>query len=194
MVVNTEVVKQIGARPIKTYEDLLQPQLKGLIGISDPRIAAVILQRVTHESEVLGVDYMPKLAALTPRIYEALGAQVQAVASGDLAVGMTVYSAALVEAIKAGAPIEGVYPIPEAYIYFQGIPKTAAHPAAAQVLQDWLLSKAGQQAQHEWGYTGSVLPDIKGAYAVKPGTVMFRGNLTAKDKDFQKTWNQLFAK
>ena len=192
--VNKDVIKRVGAHDIKTFEDVLQPQLKGLIGISDPRISAVILQRVKYEASKTSSDYMSRLAELSPRIYTATGAQVNAIAAGDLAVGMAVYGSILEPVIKAGAPVVPVYPLPESYIYFTGISKTAAHPAAAQVFDAWLLSKEGQEAQHSWGYTGSVLPNIKGAFKIDPKNVMFDGLLTDDDKAYQKTWSELFLK
>lgn len=192
---NPERIKQLGAHGIKSYEDLLQPQLKQSIGLTRSDITPVSLQWFYILNEKLGPDFLRRLAEQSPRLYPSVNPIMQAVGAGDLAAGLYAQPAAAGSVKDAGAPITDVYPSPKfVIVYYGAITDWAAHPAAAQVFMNWLASVDGQTALHSWGRTGSVLPDIKGGREVPSSEDIFLGILTPEQKAFSTTWDKIFLK
>jgi iron(III) transport system substrate-binding protein len=191
---NTAVLKKIGAHPITTWQDLLQPKLKGLIGIVDPADVPTILQMFEVLGKALGNSYLQKLAALKPQVASTIGTSVQDVAAGNLAVyiGGNAVTSAQLEA--SGAPLVDTVVSNPAFTSSGtvGIVSWAKHPAAAQVLENWMLSRAGQEAQHSWGKSASLLPDIQGSLNVQ-GQTLYDGTLTPADTSFEAVFKKIFG-
>ena len=109
-----------------------------------------------------GDDYLDKLAAQKPRIYNAGAAMAEALASGEIAAATQVSQVALYAAKDAGAPVDGGLADPAwAASFYEAVLEGAKHPAAAQLLMNYIFTPAGQEVVAE--RIASVLPDIPSA-------------------------------
>jgi iron(III) transport system substrate-binding protein len=128
-----------------SYEDLLNPKWKGLIGLETEEY-----QWFYHLIQIMGrekgLDYMKKFAGQNLQMRKGHTLLAQLVAAGEVAMATVVYSNR-VERMKAtGAPID--------WVRFRGptitainaiaIPEKAPHPNAARLFVDFVLSKEGQ--------------------------------------------------
>jgi len=128
-----------------SYEDLLRPRWKGLIGLETEEY-----QWFYHLLQIMGrdrgLDFMRKFAAQNLQMRKGHTLLAQLVAAGEIAIATVVYSNR-VERLKAsGAPID--------WVRFKGptitainaiaIPEKAPHPNVARLYVDFVLSKEGQ--------------------------------------------------
>jgi len=148
--------------PVKSYNDLLDPKYgNGKIGIVKPNTQGTA-DYYSFFINHFGADFLQKLAAQKPRVYDTLVPMQQALESGEIAVASYASPAILTDKQK-GAPVDYLQPKPS-----WGAPidtfivKWTKHPNAAQVFTDFMLSKQGQEA-----YGKNQSPALKGV----PGIV-----------------------
>ena len=159
MAYNTELVKQ----PIKTYADLLRPDLKGKLGASEVSSATMASWYAWLERNN-GPDYLEKLAAQKPKIYTGGVPSAQSVAAGENWVAAFATMTTMRDLVKQGAPVAIVVPTPSFGTAYTGaILGWSKHPAAAQVFLNWLVSVDGQTVMNGAGDSASPLPGIPGA-------------------------------
>jgi iron(III) transport system substrate-binding protein len=178
---------------LKGFPDLLDPSLSGgKIGVLAPFTPAV-MDFYAYLQKHYGADYLQKLAAQKPRIYQAGAAMAAALASGEIAAATQVSQVALYTAKDAGAPVNSglAHPAWGAAIY-DAVLAHAPHPAAAQLLMNYIFTPAGQEiVAHR---TAAVLPNIPGAATTVDKTTT-GGAMTASPaqfKSFVAKFNQLF--
>lgn len=113
--VNTEELKKLGVDEITSYEDLLDPKLKGHIVMSNPNSSgtgfltvSAILQMNGKDSEA-GWDYLDKLHENIAQYVHSGSKPAKMAASGECAVGISFGYAGLSQK-KDGAPVEVVFP------------------------------------------------------------------------------------
>ncbi len=145
-IINTDLVKP---GEIKVYDDYLNPKWKDKIVLNDPSVQGPGLRFVGVTAvKVKSWDYMKELAKQNPVINRDQRLQVEWVARGKYAIGLGMQTDLPTEFIKAGAPIKEV--IPEDDFVASAGPNDlaminrAAHPNAAKVFVNWILSKEGQ--------------------------------------------------
>lgn len=116
-VVNTEELKKLGMEPeeIKSYEDLLDPRLKGQIVMSNPNSSgtgfltvSAILQLKGKDSEA-GWDYLDQLHENIAQYVHSGSKPAKMAASGECAVGVSFGYAGISQRDK-GAPVEVIFP------------------------------------------------------------------------------------
>lgn len=116
-VVNTEELKKLGMEPeeIKSYEDLLDPRLKGQIVMSNPNSSgtgfltvSAILQLKGKDSEA-GWDYLDQLHENIAQYVHSGSKPAKMAASGECAVGISFGYAGISQRDK-GAPVEVIFP------------------------------------------------------------------------------------
>ena len=116
-VVNTEELKKLGMEPeeIKSYEDLLDPRLKGQIVMSNPNSSgtgfltvSAILQLKGKDSEA-GWDYLDQLHENVAQYVHSGSKPAKMAASGECAVGISFGYAGISQRDK-GAPVEVIFP------------------------------------------------------------------------------------
>lgn len=116
-VVNTEELKKLGMEPeeIKSYEDLLDPRLKGQIVMSNPNSSgtgfltvSAILQLKGKDSEA-GWDYLDQLHENIAQYAHSGSKPAKMAASGECAVGISFGYAGISQRDK-GAPVEVIFP------------------------------------------------------------------------------------
>lgn len=177
---------------IKDWSDLLDPGLAGgKIGVLEPSVGANPVDFYLYLQEQYGEDFIDKLAAQKPQIYNSALPIGQAITSGEIAVGA--YSLPLIQQKKDGAHVDwGFSPKLYGAVYNGAVLSNAAHPNAAKVLANFMLTADGQTAVA--AAAASSLPDI-------PGTVGFTDDVRRQDltkltpevvSDFQARFARLF--
>jgi iron(III) transport system substrate-binding protein len=178
---------------INDFRDVLNPRLKGRIGVIAPS-AFSIIDFYHWIEENYGKNYLPQLAALEPKIYTSALPMTQATASGEIAVGIFDATSAL-DLKEQGAPIDCtiVKGNKTWNISWQGIVlRKAPHPNAAQVVFNYMLTKEGQAAVQK--RLGSPLKGVPGTFYVVPRVQDLKESTPAKVTEYQKYWDGLFRK
>lgn len=154
-----------GFTPVPTsWSELTQPAYKGKVAISDPAAAGSAFAVLGYFAETpgYGMSYFSKLKANGAVQVSTPPEVVTDVADGRYQVGITLDS--LVRpAIKAGSPVEMVWPKPGAIAEYSPIAVTAnsKKTAADAAFLDYVLSKPGQQEIAATGWQ-PVLPGVPG--------------------------------
>jgi len=145
---NTTLVKP---EEINSWDNLLDPKWKGKIAILDPRSPGSGESNWAFLLRIKGEQFLAKLAAQEMLVGRNLRQLGEAVARGKSAISIGVSYYTYQPFIKAGLPVKSISNIKEGYYAGSGsgnlaIVKNAAHPNAAKVFVNWLLSKEGQSA------------------------------------------------
>ncbi len=147
LLVNDQV---IGDVEVTSYEDLLNPALKGRIAAADPSTSSSAFAQLTNILVAKGGDYESDagwnyLAELIQNLDGKIAAgssQVhKSVADGEYAVGLT-YEEPSAGYVRDGAPVRVVYPTEGAVFLdsYVGIVKGAPHRSAAEKFVDFVIS------------------------------------------------------
>lgn len=178
---------------ITEYEDILDPELSGKLGVIEPTAPSIVDFYLWLE-ETYGEEYVEQLAALEPRIYPSSLPIGEALASGEISASPYAAPSTL-EPLKAqGAPVEYGLGSDGAWgaRFFGMILDTAPHPKAGQLFANYMVTAEGQEVVQAVG--GSVLPDI-------PGTLIYNEEVREQDLSkltpeavaaYQEKWNGLF--
>jgi iron(III) transport system substrate-binding protein len=138
---NTEHVDE----PLEDWEDFLRPELRGRIGLWEMS-SPVSGGFYTGLVETYGDDFLERLAEQEPRFYPSLVPGVEALGAGEIWALIAANQPA-VSGMHSGLPIEVAYAEPHVgYGFHAGVLESASHPAAGQLLIDFLLSTEGQEA------------------------------------------------
>ncbi|MBO3681293.1 ABC transporter substrate-binding protein [Streptomyces sp. NEAU-YJ-81] len=145
---------------LKTPEDVLNPKLKGKIGIPNPSGIPTYVDMYRVIDQKYGGNYVERLADAQPQIYPSAVAVTQALASGEVWASPTTGQTVIAEA-KAGAPVKFALPEkPWGVPWYGHALSSAPHPNAAQVLADFLVTEEGQAAIA--ANNVAALPDVPG--------------------------------
>lgn len=154
--VNTELEEELGLH-IESYQDLLNPALKGKIISADPTSSSSAWNNICNIMAVFGNDsaeaweyienLMPNLV-----IASSSSACFKSVQEGEYVVGLT-YEDGAVQLLRSGAenlrlqyPVEGT----SASAFGVAVIKGAPHQEAAKAMVDFLCSAEGQSAMAEY--------------------------------------------
>jgi iron(III) transport system substrate-binding protein len=176
---------------IKTPADFTSSAFNGKIGIPDARISPSFMDWYLWAQSKYGADYLTKLAALHPKIYTSTLPMTQAVASGEI-IGAPCAAGTALDLKAAGAPVDyKVLADNWNAPYYGLILKQAPHPAAAQLLANFLISPTGQGLV-DHGF-GADYPNIEGTFYAKPRIVKLSDFTPAKVNAFTAKWVSLFV-
>lgn len=160
---NTESI-QANAAP-KSFEDLLNPELKGKIGFATTDTGARVIAAMLKSK---GTEYVQKLKGQQITLHGVSGrAILDMVISGELGVSPTVFLSHSRVSISKGAPIKWI-PMDLVPTNAGGVvvPANAPHPHAALLFADFLLSPEGQKFLGKYGLDSAMnKPDFKRFYA-----------------------------
>jgi iron(III) transport system substrate-binding protein len=140
------------AQAPRTYDDLLNPSLRGRMAVSNSTstganwVGAMVLSK--------GEDFVRKLGAQQIRVYAIDGrALSNLMIAGEVDISPATYLAQVVASNAQGASLGWVAPGP-VYVLDTGtaLAAKAPHPHAAMLLIDFLLSKDGQLMYRDIGY------------------------------------------
>ena len=148
--VNTELEKELGL-DIRSYEDLLDPALKGQIMIANPNSSSSAWNNLCNIMAVFGTDsdeawaYIEKLMPNLV-IVDSSSACFKSVEAGEYVVGLT-YEDGAIKLIEDGAgdhfdmryPADGA----SASAFGMAIIKNCQHPAAAKAFIEYVCSAEG---------------------------------------------------
>jgi iron(III) transport system substrate-binding protein len=184
--------KTLTTRNITDYPDLLASGVvRGKIGVPEPALPAFV-DFYLWLKENYGEAYLRRLGATRPKIYASTLPMQQAMISGEIAAAVLT-PATTVDLKEQGAPVD--FAIPKKAGAWNApwhgmILTKAPHPAAAQLLADFLVTRQGQELLNR--RYGAVLKNVPGTYFVP----LRRQNLSeltpAKIAAFQRSWNAMF--
>jgi iron(III) transport system substrate-binding protein len=175
---------------IKGIKDFTKSSLKGRFGMPQPS-AASFIDWYLWLQERFGKNILKQLAANKPKIYLSSLPMLQAVESGELSAAPFTPATALDDRKNKGAPVNWKLPLGSRSWnapFWADIVKGAPHPNAAQLLADYMVTKAGMgAAMHLSGAVIKGIPDTYYALPRKPKL------LSPKQiADFQASWDKLF--
>ena len=154
--VNKELEAELGIE-IRSYEDLLNPALKGKVVLSDPNSSSAAWNNLCNIMAVYGFDtdeaweYIGKLMENLV-IVEKSSACFNAVNDGEYVVGLT-YEDGAVKLLQNGSEIVDLrYPTngTSASAFAAAVIKNAPHMEAAKAMVDFVCSPEGQSAMAEY--------------------------------------------
>lgn len=149
---NTDMVRE---GEITSYKDLLKPEWKGKAVLRDPTTTGAANTWVTFLSlKAWGPDeakeYLRQFAQTEPAILRDTRLHVEWVARGKYPIGIATRMEDTGEFLRLGAPLAWVNVIEGGLISAGssslGVVKQPAHPNAAKVFVNWLLTREGQTA------------------------------------------------
>ncbi len=136
---------------IASYDDLLNPKWRGKIAILDPRTAGSGESTWAFLWKIKGEQFLTRLAAQQMVVGRNLRQLAEMVARGKcaLSIGLSYYT--YLPFVKSGLPVKPIHAFKEGFYGSTGsgnlvVIKDAAHPNAAKVFVNWLLSREGQTA------------------------------------------------
>ncbi|MBI2210836.1 MAG: extracellular solute-binding protein [Deltaproteobacteria bacterium] len=144
---NSDLMK---AEEVRSFDDFLNPKLKGKIGWLDPRTPGSGASMWTYLMHIKGEEYLKRLAGQKLALSRDQRVLAEILAKGKVALvaGLTYYS--LSPFLKAGLPVKPL-PTPREGLYASGgsghltIMKNPPHANGTKVFVNWLLSKEGQE-------------------------------------------------
>jgi iron(III) transport system substrate-binding protein len=175
----------------KDFPDLINPRLKGRLGIPQPTSASFVDWYLWLE-ETYGKNILQRLATMEPKIYLSSLPMLQAVASGEIAASPFVPATAL--DLKAqGAPID--FKLAKGFNTWNApfwgmVLKRAPHPNAAQLLANYMVTVEGMGAAQR--RSGVVIRGIPSGFFVKPRNQKLSNLTPQKIAAFQARWKALF--
>ena len=186
---NTNLVKT----PITGYADLLRPEFKGRLATSE-LLGPTLVAWYEWLEKTQGADFLPRLAAQSPRFFTGAAVTTQSAQSGEMSVAVFSNSTISMPLIEAGGPLKMLVPNPAFGIRYSGaVFSWAKRPNAGLVLLDYLMTPRGQTIWSGRGETASPLPNIPGALDAKTVTPYDPAPYTAEVVNaYTKKWNALF--
>jgi iron(III) transport system substrate-binding protein len=176
---------------ISGVPDFTSSTFSGKIGVPDPRVSPSFMDWYLWAEAKWGKSILQKLAAQNPKIYTSTLPMTQAVASGEI-IGAPCAAGTALTLKAAGAPIEfKVLPDNWNAPYFGMILKQAPHPAAAQLLANYMESPEGQATVS--ATAGAIYPNIPNTFYAKPRVQHLNDFTKAKVDAFNAQWASLFT-
>lgn len=206
--VNTELEAELGLN-IQSYEDLLDPKLKGLIATADPNSSSSAWNNLSNIMSVYGNDTEESWAyieQLMPNlvITGSSSACFKSVQSGEYVVGLT-YEDGAVTLVKDGATnLRLQYPTngTSASAFGTALIKNGPNPENAKLMIDFICSAEGQTAlaayqQGTLRYTNANYVTPEGAWLTPASDIKWVIRdveyLTANKDAILEHWNNLYA-
>jgi iron(III) transport system substrate-binding protein len=176
---------------LKDLPDLLDPRLKGRIGVPIPSSPSFVDYYNWVEANY-GRNFLTRLAAQEPKLYTSSLPMTQAVASGEIAASPFVVPTIL-DLKKQGAPVgfklakgTKTWNAP----YYGMIMAKAPHPNAAQVLLNYMITREGQATSQR--LAGVVQQNVPDGFFVEPRRQKLKDLTPAKVTAFQQRWDSMF--
>lgn len=193
--INTEQVKN---EEIGSYTDLLNPKWKGRITLYDPSMSGTGSTWLAFMFRVFGREagekYLRQLANLEPAVTRDTRLHAETIAKGKYSIGIGPSPQVITDLAQAGAPLgwptmkEGSLVMTGAFVV--ALPDKPAHPNAAALMLNYLLSKDGQLVVSEAAGGPARRLDVSTQYAT-PGTVPEPGDFWL-DEDFFMSVNKYY--
>lgn len=156
MAYNTDLVAEDNLPD--TIDVLVDPAWKGMSVEDDPTTVSGYVNGLTQLrlAGAIDEDWIKRAAENDPQILARTPLAVQAIASGQAAIGYTTYLYTL-PLTEQGLPIEYLFKVDDRYQYqpfYLGLYKNAPSDAASKLFFNWAFSKEGQAAYSAVGVYG----------------------------------------
>ncbi|MHB2036866.1 MAG: ABC transporter substrate-binding protein [Nitrososphaerales archaeon] len=193
---NTKLVNQ-SQLPTTWWQLVQNSSWAGRIGMPDPTLHFTTAQWLLALQQIFPknwTQFVSALSALHPKFYHSLTPVSGGVASGDVAIGIGLASDGATLKLQ-GAPIGVDYLQPTLkFDTYVCLAAKAPHPAAAKLLMNWMLTKAGMQAEANIG-DQMVLPTSGAVFPVPAGINVYvfgQQSVNATTTAMQTTFKQIF--
>jgi len=135
----------------KNFDGLMHPQLKGKMGISIGQTSDKIIGAMIKSK---GEEMVRKLKAQEMKLYSIdAPALVNTITAGEIVASPAIFQTHTLLAASKGAPVEWVpMDFVPTNVGSAAIAANPAHPHAAVLMADFLLSPAGQQVLEKYYY------------------------------------------
>ena len=200
MMLNEKQLKGLPAP--KTWSDLMKPEWKGKVVITDPSKSGTAFIQIYGLLKQFGRDGLEKIAA-NAVVVQSSGQVYKSVAAGEYPVGLTIEASAYEFVAGGQKEIKLVYPSEGTYLGAEGmfIVKGAKNGAAARQFYDVLLSREAQEILLVENFrrpTRSDIPVSKLTGMPDLATLkVFPLNLQVATDEYEQLiglWNQALAK
>lgn len=140
---NTKLVSDTEAAALRDWNGVLDPKWKGKLAVVTPTTSAGGIPALYGDNH-LSPDFLTKLHAQNPKLYDGTAGGRDAIVSGQQAVAFGEFDDAMITLVKSGAPVGFVYPNPTPQFpdAFYGVLTNAPHPNAARLLWAFMTSKS----------------------------------------------------
>jgi iron(III) transport system substrate-binding protein len=143
---------------------LTDPRWKGRIATGTPASGgssySYVYMFLGGKRDQFGPDFIAKMAALKPQVYESKSPMYDRLAAGEHSVVDQASQSDMGGFYQKGAPVRWVFPKPTpANLTVQTISAKAPHPNAARLFQEWAMSAEGQAAWFKVSSVASARPD-----------------------------------
>jgi iron(III) transport system substrate-binding protein len=167
----------------RRWSDLTSGKYAGKLALHDPGRPGGGLALLLVGRKALGDDFFKSLVAQQPRIFARVTEVDGAVVRGERPIAVPGRNRVAKD--FGDAPIKWIMPEDGVFVvsYTAGIVKDAPHPAAADLMLNFLLGKSMQQAFADLGDV-PVMPGLPGALQLDK--VKFLGNGGAGPEDFAR--------
>lgn len=185
--------KNLVPTPPKSYADLLRPEFKGRLGTTE-LASTVVVAWYDWVEKTQGADFLQKLKAQNPRLYNGSVPLSQAVASGEVAAAAFGVPDATLPLMEQGAPIAFLVPNPGmGNLWGMAALSWSRRPNAAMLFADYMMSVEGQTLWHGRGESASPLTGIPGAIPLSTITpydpAKYPPAVVAK---YREAWSRIF--
>ncbi len=135
----------------KNFEGLLNPELKGKMGISVGQTGAKVIGAMI---KARGLEYVKKLKSQNIKLYSINPpALVHVIASGEIVASPGIFQSHTLLAASKGAPVEWIpMEVVPTNVGSAAVALQPPHPHAALLLADFLLSPEGQAVLEKFYY------------------------------------------
>jgi iron(III) transport system substrate-binding protein len=182
----------------RTWEDMVDPKWKGRVGVWSRPLVYVQLSPVWGEAKAR--DYVKRLAALNPRLMPGTFPLAQAVAAGEVDIGVGSYDATI-RIQEKGAPVKMV-PLDPTVVsnVYGGVMKYGKHPNAAKLFLAWLNTGKGALTFEKMTKRGNYrVPETDSAKFLKGKPVTFVSAQdeiahAAKFNDLEKEFSRILQR
>ena len=161
----------------KTYEDLVNPRWKNAIAVDNTKI-----EWFSMLLKLKGRGFLEKLAAQNGPVMAGNTNLLNLLAAGEFAIMAGVYEYSVDNLKTKGAPVDwiGLEPV-ITYTVAASLPSQPAHPFAAKLFIEWLLTKEGQEVINQYGRV-PIRDDIDSKY----GKILKQHKLLMTDVDLSQ--------
>jgi iron(III) transport system substrate-binding protein len=185
---NPDMVTEDEARVLSTWEGMLDPRWKGKAGtvlFGNGGSTALAYYFLWHEK---GPEFWNRFFAQQPLVFSGAALGAERLAAGGISVHFFANEGNFYDQMKKGAPIRWRLPEPTlANNAIQFIAKNPAHPNAARLWQEWLMSKQGQKL---WMQQSSHLTARTDVADERPVTKL--GWYSPPKTLYKYSWDQIF--
>lgn len=174
---------KLSASDVESWEDLLDPKLKGEIDTADPQSFLSWTELLRLLKEEYGEEFLEGLADNDIKKVDSAIPGTQQVAAGESLATFPSLPSVVNPLKESGAPVELAYLAPTTGVeQYTAVAEGSPHPNAALLFANFLMSEKGQIALNE-GFGISPLGELEGTLPEPEGYVTPDLSLALEEQD-----------